>query len=383
MSGLSDCHTIEDLRKLAKKKLPSVMFDYIEGGAEDELTCKWNKEAFAKYEFVPRVLRDVGHINLLTSIQGIDIDLPILTAPTGMSRMFHHTGERAVAKASHKAGTIYSLSTVSTCSIEEVAEASQGPKFFQIYSWHNKGMVADFVERCKKSNYDGIMLAVDLATLGKRDRDLRNGHGRPKVIRRKTGLSALSKPSWLFHFLTKPSWKMANMIEHLPHGADAKKVIDDVNNQFNPSVDWDDALQLMELWGGNFMLKGIQCVEDAKLAVELGATGIIISNHGGRQLDGAPATLDLLPEIVKAVGHKIEVIVDGGITRGSDVVKALALGAKAVLIGRAYLYGLAAGGEQGVDLAYAILKDEMIRVMQLIGCTSVEDLDSSYLKKHE
>jgi L-lactate dehydrogenase (cytochrome) len=294
--------------------------------------------------------------------------------------MFHYTGEKAVAKAVHKAGGAYTLSAVGTTSIEEIAAISTGSKFFQIYVWHDKQMVQDFIIRSRQQSYDGLMLAVDLATLGKREKDIRNGHGRPNVLKMKTGISALSKPSWLYHYLTQPKWKMANMTEHLPHGAYAAKVIEEVNEQFSSTVNWKDAAEMRKQWKGSFMLKGIQCVEDAVKAAEIGATGIIISNHGGRQLDGAPATLDLLPEVVKAVGNEMEVLIDGGIMRGSDVIKAIALGAKSVLVGRAYLYGLAAGGEAGVSRVFEILKDEMTRVMQLIGCTSIKDLNSSYIR---
>ncbi|MCF8464244.1 MAG: alpha-hydroxy-acid oxidizing protein [Flavobacteriales bacterium] len=382
MSELKECFSIADLRELAIKKLPSVMFDYLEGSAEDELTAEWNRNAFSKYEFVPRVLLDVSKIDLSASFQGVKINMPIVTAPTGMTRMFHWEGEKAVVRATHKAGTAYSLSTVATTSIEDVAKESKGPLFFQIYAWHDKNMVYDFIERCKRENYDGLMLAVDLASLGKRERDLRNGHGRPAVLRKNTALSALSKPTWLYNFLTKPKMRMANMVEHLPHKADALKVVDTVNQQFSASVTWEDAKELQKLWGGKFMLKGIQSVEDAILAAEMGATGIILSNHGGRQLDGAPAGLDLLPDVVKAVGPNIEVIVDGGIQRGSDVIKAIALGATSVLIGRAYLYGLAAGGEAGVTRTYDILRDEMTRVMQLIGCSSISELGPQHIKRH-
>lgn len=382
MPTLNECFSIADLRELAIKKLPSVMFDYLEGSAEDELTAEWNRNSFSKYEFVPRVLKDVSKIDLSATFQGVKIDLPIITAPTGMTRMFHWEGEKAVVRATHKAGTAYILSTVATTSIEDVAKESKGPLFFQIYAWHNRKMVYDFIERCKKENYDGLMLAVDLASLGKRERDLRNGHGRPAVLRKNTALSALSKPAWLFNFLTKPKMRMANMVEHLPHGADALKVVDSVNQQFSASVTWEDAKELQKLWGGKFMLKGIQSVEDAILAAEMGATGIILSNHGGRQLDGAPTGLDLLPDVVKAVGPNVEVIVDGGIQRGSDVIKAIALGASSVLIGRAYLYGLAAGGEVGVTRTYDILCDEMTRVMQLIGCSSISELGPQHIKRH-
>jgi len=382
MSKLDECFSIADLRQLAKKKLPSVMFDYIEGAAEDELTAEWNRNAFSKYEFVPRVLKDVSKIDLSTSVQGVKLDLPIIAAPTGMTRLFHWEGEKAVVRATHKAGTAYSLSTVATTSIEDVANESNGPLFFQIYAWHDRKMVFNFIERCKKCNYDGLMLAVDLASLGKRERDLKNGHGRPSVLRKNTAISALGKPEWLFNFLTKPKMRMANMVEHLPHGADALKVVDTVNDQFSASVSWEEAKELQQNWGGKFMLKGIQSVEDAVLAAEMGASGIILSNHGGRQLDGAPSGMDILPEVMQAVGSSTEVIIDGGIQRGSDVIKAIALGAKGVLIGRAYLYGVAAGGEAGVTKSFNILRDEMIRVMQLIGCSSLSELGPHYVKPH-
>lgn len=382
MANTNEIFSIVQMRDLAKAKLPSVMFDYLEGSSEDELTFDWNRNSFSKYEFVPRTLNDVSSIDLSSTFQGVKIDLPVISAPTGMSRMFHWEGEKAVVRATHKAGTAYALSTVSTTSIEDVAKESNGPLFFQIYAWHNQEMVLDFIERCKKQNYRGLMLAVDLASLGKRERDLRNGHGRPAVLRRNTALGALGKPEWLFNFLTKPKMRMANMVNHLPHGADALKVVDTVNAQFRADVSWKDAEQMMKQWNGKFMLKGIQCVDDAIKAAELGVSGIILSNHGGRQLDGAPAAMDILPEVVAAVGSDVEIFVDGGITRGSDIIKAVALGATGCLIGRAYLYGLAAGGEEGVTRVYDILKDEMERVMKLIGCPSVSQLDSSYVRKH-
>lgn len=361
--------------------MPSVFFDYVEGAAEDEISARWNREAFSNYSFLPRTLQDVSTVNLSTTVQGIPLDIPLIAAPTGMTRMFHHEGELAVAYASHRAGAAYTLSTVATTSMEEVASRTTGPLFFQIYVWRDRKMVMDFIQRCRRLNYAGIMLAVDLAALGKRERDLRHGHGHAGRLKWNIAKSAIQRPSWLYHYLTKPKWRMANMLEHLPHGALADKVLDTVNRQFDPSVSWADARELMHAWGGKFILKGIQCKEDAILAAEMGATGIVISNHGGRQLDGAMATLDLLPEIVDAVGKDIEVIVDGGITRGSDIIKALALGAKACLIGRAYLYGLGAGGEKGVSRCYEILRDEMIRVMQLIGCHDIRELGPQYLRR--
>lgn len=379
--SINYCYSIADLRTLAIKKLPNVIFDYMEGAAEDETTAKWNINAFEKYEFVPRVLRNVSIVDLSTQIQNVNLKLPIISAPTGMSKMFHYQGELAVAKASHRAGVAYALSTVATTSIEDIAQVSDGAKFFQIYVWKNKHMVKDFINRCKENGYNGLMLAVDCPALGKRERDLHNGHGRPKTLRINIAKGALTRPQWLYNYLSKPKWKMANMVNHMPYGAETTKIIDEVNSQFRADVDWDDVQRMMDLWQGNFILKGIQSVEDAIKAAEIGVTGIVLSNHGGRQLDGAPATLDLLPEVATAVGNKIDVMVDGGIRRGSDVIKAIALGAKAVLVGRAYLYGLAAGGEAGVNKSYEILTDEMTRVMQLIGCSSIADLNSKYVKK--
>jgi L-lactate dehydrogenase (cytochrome) len=382
MASINEVFSILEMRDLAKTKIPQVMFDYLDGSAEDEMTFEWNRNSFSKYEFVPRTLRDVSDIDLSTTFQGVKIDLPVISAPTGMSRMFHWEGEKAVVRATHKAGTAYSLSTVSTTSIEDVAAESNGPLYFQIYAWHNKEMVKDFIERSKQNNYNGLMLAVDLASLGKRDRDLRNGHGRPAVLRKNTAMGALGKPTWLFNFLTKPKMRMANMVNHLPHGADALKVVDTVNAQFRADVSWQDAQEMMQQWNGKFMLKGIQCVDDAVKAAELGVTGIILSNHGGRQLDGAPAAMDILPEVAAAVGDRVEIFVDGGITRGSDIIKAVALGATGCLIGRAYLYGLAAGGEAGVTRVYDILRDEMVRVMKLIGARSISELDASHVRRH-
>ncbi len=381
MSKLAHCISIEELRQLAKKRIPSVVFDYIDGGAEDELTLRRNELSFDNYEFMPRTLIDVSEIDLSTNFQGVEIDIPIISAPTGMSRMFHHEGERAVVRASHNMGTAYCLSTVSTCSIEEVADESNGPNFFQIYAWQDQRMVGDFIERCKQSEYKGLMLAVDMPELGKRERDLRNGYGRPKELKKNMALSALNRPGWLYHFITKPTWIMANMVDHLPHGARMAKVISKINGEFSKSVTWEDAAAMRDSWNGKFMLKGIQCVADAVRAAEMGVTGIVLSNHGGRQLDGAPAAMDILPEVVAAVGDRLEIIIDGGIRRGSDVIKALALGADGCLIGRPYLYGLAAGGEAGVLKAYEILVDEMNRVMRLIGCTSTKELDGSFVRR--
>lgn len=381
MTHVSRCYCIDDLNKQAKKSIPGVIYDYLDGGAEDEITVQRNRESFACYEFVPRVLEDVRNIDLSVTMQGVESPMPLFLAPTGMSRLFHYQGERAVARAANEAGIPYALSTVSTTSIEDVADLCKAPLFFQIYVWKNRALVHEFIERCQRCDYKGMILAVDVPALGNRERDLRNGHGRPLELQIRTALSGWNKPGWIFRYLTSGKPKMANMVEHLPYGGDARKTIDTVNEQFDASVTWDDAKALRDSWEGSFLLKGIQSVDDAVKAREIGATGIVLSNHGGRQLDGAPPAMDLLPEVVAAVGSGMEVYVDGGIRRGSDVIKAMALGASGCMIGRPYLYGLAAGGEMGVTRSIDIFRTEMERVMQLIGCDSMKKLDTGYVKK--
>lgn len=381
MSDINRCYSIDDLAQAARKALPGVMYDFIEGGAEDEISMRRNRQCFEAYEFVPRVLRDVSRIDLSCKVLGVDCSMPLVCAPTAMSCLFHHRGEEAVALAAAKAGIPYTLSTLSTRSIEQIAKLSGGPKFFQIYIWHQRALVDEFIERCRQCGYEGLMLAVDLPALGNRERDLRNGHGRPLELRLKTALGAWRRPRWLYHFLRCGPPQMANMLEHLPDDANAFKTIDVVNQQFDASVTWQDAEQLCAQWQGTFVLKGIQSVADAKRAAAMGASAIVLSNHGGRQLDGAPAALSILPAVVDAVSGDIEVLIDGGIRRGADIVKALALGANACMIGRPYLYGLAAGGEAGVSHSLEILRSEMERVMKLIGCDSLAKLDDSYVQK--
>lgn len=381
MKNIDRCASINDLRIIAEKSIPRVTFDYIDGGAEDEITMQRNSSVFRTYGFRPRVLKDVTTINLRTKINGRDSALPVILAPTGFSRLFHYKGEKAVVKSANKAGIPYTLSTLSTTSIEDTAAVSTGDLFFQIYIWHNRDWVYKFLDRCKTSGYKGIYLAVDSPVLGKRERDIHHGHGTPR-LKINMALASLSKPEWLFRFLTSPKLVMGNMTGYLPHGGDLQKVVDTINAQYDASVSWKDAKEIKDYWGeGPFLLKGIQSVEDAKMAVDIGASGIVLSNHGGRQLDGAPTGLELLPRVKKAVKDQLEILIDGGITRGSDIIKAIALGADACMIGKAYLYGLAAGGEKGVDRALFILKDEMERVMALIGCNDINKLNSDYIEK--
>ena len=382
MPSLARCFSLSDFIRRSKSQVPFIAFDYIHRGSGKEITLKNNTESFNDYTFNPRILINVDKVKLNSTIMGVESSMPFAIAPTGMSRLFHWEGERAVIRAAEKACIPYSLSTVATTSIEDITKESPStPKFFQIYIWKNRKWVYELLERCKQNKFKGFMLAVDFPTLGNRIKDKKNGHG-TKLLRRNMALAALSKPKWLFNFLIRDSLKLANLGHVLPHQGEIQKNIDEVNNQFDASLEWKDALELKNRAEDfPFFLKGIQSVEDALLAKENGFKGIILSNHGGRQLDSAPTSLELVPLVREAVGPKFEIIIDGGITCGSDIIKALCLGADSCLIGKAYLYGLAAGGEAGVSKVLSIFKEEMERSLRLIGCPNIKDLNPSYLRK--
>jgi len=381
---LAGCYSLNDLRRVARRRLPKMVYDYLDGGAEDEVTLQRNCTAFANYELLPRILVDVSEVSLATTVLGQPIDFPVILSPTGLSRLFHHRGELAVIPAAARAGTIYSLSSVASYDIETAAAASSGPKWFQIYVWRDRTVIRDFIRRCRAAGYHALCLTVDLPVLGQRERDLRNGMTMPPRLTPGSIFNAAMHPWWSWHYLTSPRPVLAN-VAGIPG-----KGLDDIttqarhaNSQLDPSVTWDDVAWMIEEWGGPFAIKGVLSAEDARRAVAVGVNGIIISNHGGRQLDHSPAPIDVLAEIVAAVGDRADVILDGGIRRGSDVVKALSLGARACMIGRGYLYGLAAGGEAGVSRALELLLSEIKRTMQLIGCTEIEKLDSSFVRQRK
>ncbi len=382
-AGLEHCLNIDDLRRLAKRRLPQAVFDYLDGAAGDEVTLRRNHDDFNDYEFLPHSLVDVADVALQTRVLNTDIALPVMMAPTGMSRLFHHQGEIAVARAAHRAGTIYSLSSMATYSIEELAAQTSGPVCFQIYVWRERELVEKFIQRCKEAGYTSLCLTVDFATAGQRERDLRNGFTVPPRIGPRNIVDALRCPHWLWHLLTTPKMALANIREHADVSEALFSVIQYTRSQFDPSLTWDDVRWMQAQWQGPFAIKGILNPDDARRAVASGIKTIIVSNHGGRQLDHAATPIGILPEIVAAVGNKAEVILDGGIRRGTDVVKALCLGARAVMIGRAYLYGLGAGGEQGVDRALAILKQEIKQALMLLGCRSVQALDQRYIRRRQ
>jgi L-lactate dehydrogenase (cytochrome) len=358
------------------------MFHYIDGGADDEVTLRRNTDAFEDYEIQPRFLRPVDEIDTTVTLFGKKLDIPFFIAPTGMSRLFHHTKENAVARAAAKFGTAYSLSTLGTASLEEISEETDGPKMFQIYILKDRELTREFVERCKAANYDALCLTVDVPLAGNRERDKVTGMTMPPRFTMKSFFSFFTHPNWSFNFLLHPDFRLANVVHRVDAlGKGAMGLIEYVNSQFDRTVTWDDASRLIQQWGGPFVIKGVLNSEDAIRAREIGATALMISNHGGRQMDGVPAAIDCLAPIRDAVGSDMELILDGGIRRGTHMLKALALGANAVSIGKAYLYGLAAGGQKGVELVLQILKDELERDMALMGCGTIQELSKEFVKR--
>jgi L-lactate dehydrogenase (cytochrome) len=377
---LKDCHTILDLRELARRSLPNPIFHHLEGGAETEVTARRNIRAFDDAKLIPRCLVDVGAVRTSIHVLGQDIEWPVICAPTGASRFYHPEGERALAHAVAGAGTLYGLSTVSTCSLEEVAAASPGSKLFQLYVFKNRDVTRGLIERCRRSGYSALCLTVDMPVTGKRERDLRTGWGYPIRLSLSGIASFAMHAPWLLGQLREGRLSMPNVAAECG-SASLIAQTQFIAAQLDPSVSWRDVREMIELWGGPFAIKGVMSVDDARLACDVGATAVIVSNHGGRQLDGAAASIEVLPEIAEAIGAQIEVILDGGIRRGVHVLKALALGAKACSVGRACLYGLAAAGESGVTKALDILRTEIVRAMQLSGCSDVADIDSTLVRR--
>lgn len=373
--------TIEDLRRIARRRLPRGVFDYIDGGAEDEITMAANAAAYRRLSFSPRVLRDVSDVDISSTLLGRELTYPLVLAPTGFTRIAHPRGELAVAAAAKRAGLPYALSTLGTRSIEEIAAVGSDRLWFQVYTWRDRDLVADLVKRASAAGFEAICLTVDTAVLGRRERDVRRGFTLPPKVGVSTILDGIVHPGWSWGFLTSEPIVFANVAGmSVGDGTDAISLAEYVGSQFDPALSWDDVDWLREHWDGPIVVKGIQSVADAVIAADRGVEAIAISNHGGRQLDSAPATLDLLPAIAEAVGGKMEIICDGGVRRGSDIVKAISLGANAVMAGRPYLYGLGAAGEAGVDQVLTNFGSEMQRTMALIGCTSVEELGPEYLR---
>ncbi len=378
---LKDCHNFEDFRKLAKKKLPSPIFHYIDGGADDEITLNRNTSSFNDYDLVPSVLNDVSNVDMSTTVLGEKIDFPLFPAATAMHRLYHHEGERASAKAAKKMGTIFGTSTMGTVSIEEIAKVNKGPKLFQLYIHKDRGLTDNLLERCKKSGFSSMCLTVDTVVAGNRERDIRTGFTTPPKLTLGSLLSFALHPVWTINNLTHEKFKLANIIHMTQKGTSIdKSVIDYINEQFDPAMNWQDAEYCVKKWNGPFALKGVMSVEDAKKAIDIGCTAVMISNHGGRQLDGSRSPFDQLAEIVDAVGDKLDVICEGGIHRGTHMLKALSLGAKACSGGRLYLYALAGAGQAGVERALNQYRAEIERDMKLMGCNKISDLNRNNLR---
>ena len=376
--GIDNCHNIKDFRRLAKRRLPSPIFHYIDGAADDEVTYRRNTEAYEQCDLIPNVLAGVKDIDMSTTVMGQKLAMPLYFAPTALQRLFHHDGEKAVGKAAEKFGTMFGISSLGTASIEEIAKLISTPKLFQLYVHNDKGLNRSLVDRCKEANFDAMAVTVDTIVGGNRERDLYTGFTIPMKFRLKSMLSFALHPRWAVNYLTHSKWELSNLKDHIDEGTSVMTNIGDYfTKMIDQSLDWKDAEEINKHWGKQFALKGIMSVEDAKKAVDIGATAIMVSNHGGRQLDGSRSPFDQLPAIKDAVGDKLEIILDGGIRRGTHVLKALSLGATACSFGKGFLFGLGAGGQRGVELILKRMKDEITRDMILLGCKSIKELNKS------
>lgn len=377
---LKNCYKTSDFRKLAKQRLPSPIFHYIDGGSDDELTLARNTAAFDAVDLVPNVLAGIGKVDMSVSVLGQKLNMPLFFSPTAMQRLFHHEGEFAIARAAEKYGTIFAVSTMGTRSIEELGAMNDAPKLFQIYVHNDPGLTTDLIARCKAANFSALALTVDTIVAGNRERDYITGMTTPPRLTPRSLLSFAAHPGWTLNYVFREKFDLPNISQVIEAGSKTQySVVDYLDSQLKRTIDWDDAASMIEEWGGPFVIKGVMSVDDAKRCVDVGASAIMISNHGGRQLDGSRTPFDQLPAILDAVGGNIEVIMDGGVRRGTHVLKALAMGATACSGGRMYLYALAGAGPAGVDRAMGLLRDEIERDMLLMGCPSIAKLKPSML----
>ena len=374
---------LEDVRQMAHRRLPRFVFDFVDGGAEDEVTLRANRRAFEQITFRSRVLVGVSERDMSTTVLGVPVKMPVLLSPAGAHRLMCREGELAAARAAGREGTVFALSTASSYSIEEVAAVATEPLWFQLYTLRNPEATKALVERAQKAGYKALCITVDTAVRGNRERDLRNKVNLPPRVTWNKLPDLMWRPLWVRDFLLKPQFVPKNFIDMEPvRGKPFKAVWEYLDKGFidNQAFNWDDLAGLRKLWHGPLIVKGVMAAEDAKRALDYGVNGIVVSNHGGRQLDGLPATVEVLPEIAKAVAGNAEVFIDGGIRRGADVVKAIALGARACLIGRPYMFGLAMGGEAGVTQVLQILRSEIDRTLALLGCRKLADVNHTTVR---
>jgi L-lactate dehydrogenase (cytochrome) len=377
---LTDCHNFHDFRVLARRRLPGPIFNYIDGAADDEVTHRQNTASFERCDLVPNVLRGVDAIDLSVTVMGQKLAMPVYCSPTALQRLFHHQGERAVAAAASKAGTLFGVSSLGTVSLEDLRKTYATPQVYQFYFHKDRGLNRAMLERAKAAGVDVMMLTVDSITGGNRERDLRTGFSIPFRLTLAGMFQFAIKPVWGLNYLLHERFSLPQLDKHVDMSGGAMSIGRYFTEMLDPSMNWNDVEAMVRSWGGQFCLKGIMSVADARRAADIGCTGIIVSNHGGRQLDGSRAPFDQLMEIVDAVGDRLDVMMDGGVQRGTHVLKALSLGAKAVGVGRYYLFPLAAAGQAGVERALGLMRAELERGMKLMGCSSIAQLSRENLR---
>ena len=377
---LTDCHNFHDFRRLAQRRLPSPIFNYIDGAADDETTYRRNTTAFERCDLVPDVLRGVTNVDLSVTVMGQKLALPFYCSPTALQRLFHHQGERAVAAAAAKFGTMFGVSSLGTVSLEEVRKASSTPQMYQFYFHRDRGLNRMMMQRAKDAGVNVMTLTVDSITGGNRERDLRTGFSIPLKLTLGGMLQFALKPMWGINYITHERFSLPQLDKHIDMGGAALSIGRYFTEMLDPAMNWDDVAAMVREWNGQFCLKGVMSVADAKRAADIGCTGIVLSNHGGRQLDGSRSAFDQLAEVVDAVGDRLDVMMDGGVQRGTHVLKALSLGAKAVGLGRYYLVPLAAAGQAGVERALGLMRAELERDMRLMGRNSIAELTRGNLR---
>jgi L-lactate dehydrogenase (cytochrome) len=377
---LEQCFNFHDFRELARRRLPRPIFNYIDGAADDETTYRRNTRAFEDCDLVPNILGGVEHVDLSVGVLGQKLALPVYCSPTALQRLFHYDGERAVAQAVEQFGTMFGISSLGTVSLEEIASRYTFPQIYQFYFHKDRGLNRAMLDRAKGAGVKILMLTVDSITGGNRERDLRTGFTIPFRLNLQGVVDFAIRPQWAIDYVTHEPFRLPQLEQHVKMAAGATSIGDYFTNMLDPSMSWRDVAEMVKQWDGIFCLKGVMSADDAKKAVDIGCSGIVVSNHGGRQLDGSRSSFDQLQEIVDAVGDKIDVLMDGGVHRGTHVLKALSLGAKAVGVGRYYLFPLAAAGRAGVERALGLMRAELERDMRLMGYTSVKQLSRANLR---